>query len=206
MLSDREIRGCEYANIDCTLLVIYIHSLSFLKVHRHQVSIRFESLTSSSSLLTLDLYRWTWYHHYSFQYVHFIAYLNTEKRFNDMMQSKVVVVVVIATINSDEPLTENWQKKKKASSLSSIFFLLLFFSLQWLIIYSSVYVEYNYVLRCIGALSYIYMRVWANCYFFLLGFFFIFNKTCCICFVLRSNPFLVMRALAFKLPDDEMWE
>jgi hypothetical protein len=97
-------------------------------------------------------------------------------------------------------------KKKKASSLSSIFFLLLFFSLQWLIIYSSVYVEYNYVLRCIGALSYIYMRVWANCYFFLLGFFFIFNKTCCICFVLRSNPFLVMRALAFKLPDDEMWE
>lgn len=95
-LSDREIRGCEYANIDYISFVIHILCLLLVKVHRHQISIRCDGLLSSSSLsLTLDLCRRTWYHPYSLLYAYLLPISTyrdgsiTNK--NDMMQSIVVI-------------------------------------------------------------------------------------------------------------------
>lgn len=76
-LSDREIRGCEYANIDCFSLVLHILFLYLVKLHRHQISIRCEGLVKR--VVT----RSVWVNMVPplfFLYTHFIAYLNMEEK------------------------------------------------------------------------------------------------------------------------------
>jgi hypothetical protein len=77
-----------------------------------------------------------------------------------MMQSKLVIDNKFSR-TFDRELT-----KRRLPLFLEIFFFSFFFSFQRLIIYSSVYMEYNYVLVCVGTPLYIYACAPTATFFF----------------------------------------